>query len=171
MIDNSLILADNSFGSEEFQKCLKNNRISHRSSSPYYSQENGPTESRVKTAKLFKKKKSELTNINNQLHRLLFDYKASTHLLANILHYHYYHVEHRGHDLIKLKPNIRCTVNKKQTLLEKQISKRHRQFEIGKYHVMIRNYKGTKLIKVTVKKLLGNIILYILELHNYGRDI
>lgn len=110
------------------------------------------------------KKKIEPTNINNQLQRFLFDHKVSTHsttnatlaslLLSRTIRTQFY----------SLRPNIRYTVNKKQALMEKQTCERYRHFGVGK-NVLVRNYNGTKWIKTTVKKQIGNVI-YIVELRN-----
>lgn len=48
--------------------------------------------------------------------------------------------------------------------MEKQTNERYRHFGVGK-NVLVRNYNGTKWIKTTVKKQIGNVI-YIVELRN-----
>lgn len=111
------------FNSEEFQNFLNYNGICHRSSSPYYPQGNGQAESGVKIIKSYLKK-TELKNINRQLQEFLFDYRISTHSTTNTSPASLFFGRTIRTRFDLLRPNIRYTVNKKQTSMEKQIQER-----------------------------------------------
>ncbi|VVC36912.1 Integrase, catalytic core,Ribonuclease H-like domain,Reverse transcriptase domain,Aspartic peptidase [Cinara cedri] len=150
------------FTSVHFQQFLRDNRIGHRTSSPYYPQSNGQVESGVKIIKTFLKK-IKLCDSNKRLDQFVFDYRIATHTttkesLAKLL---------LSRNLCSrfdiLKPNIRLSVSDNQ---EKQLEGKTllREFKINEI-VLVREYATNMWIREKIKQRVGSV-LYLIELGN-----
>ena len=134
------LVSDNGpqFVSEEFEKFMKGNGITHIRSAPYHPSSNGEAERAVRTFKqAMKTMESEHGSLNQKLASFLLSYRTTPHSTTKTTPSELFLGRKVRTRLDAIRPNLAQSVQKRSTPQEKKT----RSVEIGDI-VMVRDYRG-----------------------------
>lgn len=162
-----VLVSDNysAFESDEFQRFLKGNGITHKTGAPYHPATNGAAENSVRTVKRLLKTvlaESEHADLNKALHGFLLQYRNTPHATTNVSPAQalFGHSLRTRLDLLRPKPSTTASrVEKKQKQqIEQKGGKAPSSEKLAEScDVWAKNYRkgGEKWVKGTIVKCLG----------------